>query len=161
MSFEATLCLGLIRASYPLSVHEGHRVIDAHGILFVLGHEFDQVVGVNIWSELFGVGLAALWRVDVRVVIAFITGFVAGLSASPHRPVIKTVFLHGLGFDAEVIDLPFTCGTCGITKILHQAGEGGVFLLLPVKVGHSPARDVPVTDIAVAPRVFAGQQHRA
>ena len=143
-------------------MHECHRVIEAHGFLFVVTHEVDQVIGINIGAKLASICPTSIsGRVDVSVLIAFTAHRVARLETRPHCPVIEPVLLHGLRFDPEVIDLPLACRACGVAKFFHQASKGGVFLLFPVKVGHSPARNVPVTHEAVSPWVFAGQKGHA
>ena len=162
MLIDVDLCVGLIRGGNLRRMRECHRVIEAHGFIFVLAHEVDQVVGVYVGAKLAGIGPASIsGRVDVSVLIAFSAHLVARLEARPHCPVIEPVLLHGLRFDPKVIDLPLACRACGVAKFFHQASKGGVFLLFPVKVGHSPTRNVPVIDIAVAPGVFAGQKGRA
>ena len=158
---EFALGPGLVRGGNHGGVRQSHREVEAHRLLFIGAHELNESAGVDVRPELTLVGFAALRGVDVGVLVSLVTWWVAGLIARPHRPVIKAVLLHRLRLDAEVVDLPLAGREGGITQVFHQAGEGGVLPLLPVKVANAPTWHVPVVHKAIAKRVLAGEQCRA
>ena len=68
------------------------------------------------------------------------------------------MLFHGLWLDPEIVDLPLSgCGS-GIAQAFHEAGKGGVFLFLPVKVSHPPAWHIPVVGPTGAPWILTRQQ---
>jgi len=162
---------GLVHLDFPLglrvqrcmgkrSMRQAHGEIQHHGFMFVSFHEVHEVIHEDIGCEFSFVGFAVRVGVDVGVPVSFAAGRIMSFVARPHAGFVEAVLFHGVGLNAEIVDLPLSDGAGRVTGGFQDAGKGVIVVPIEMTTG-SEARYVPMIDPAMPEGVLAGQEGHA